>query len=194
MKINFNLNGEDVTVDEDASTPLIVVLRRKVPGLSGNTKFLSVKRGCSCGQCGSCTVQLNGESVPSCILPVVLANGAKILTLEGIKKTPVYQNIISGFKKADIKLCGFCDSGKIFAAKDIIDGKDSPFRTKSVVHNEKTVALGVGSSIIEEDSIPSRQSVLEYINHLPPCCTDRETLATGILCAYEINRSGKNGK
>lgn len=158
MKITFTLNGEQVVFEGSADVSLLSVLRHRLVGSGSKSKYLSAKRGCDCGKCGSCTVQVNGLSVPSCMIPVALVDGKRIMTLEYFSKHRMYQSIVEGFKKADIELCGFCDAGKVFAAKDYIDGR-------------------AGST---------REELLNYIDHLPSCCTDRDSLATGILCAAEI--------
>lgn len=163
MRFDFILNDEKVWVDAQSDVSLLTILRHK--GLEGasRARFLSAKRGCDKGICGSCTVQLNGKSVPSCLIPISLVAGSKVLTLEAFSKTKMYQSILDGFDKVDIHLCGFCNAGKIFAAKDIIDKK-----------------LDV-----------TKEEVLDYIAQLPCCCTDHETLATGILCAIEIYKKNK---
>lgn len=163
MRIDFMLNGERVWVESQPEVSLLTVLRHKGIEGSSRSKFLSTKRGCDKGICGSCTVQLNGKSVPSCLLPIALVSGMRVITLEAFSKTKMYQCILEGFDKVDIHLCGFCNAGKIFAAKDIIE---------------------------KEKDIP-RNEVIEYVGQLPCCCTDRETLATGILCASEIYKKTK---
>lgn len=156
MNIPVILNGEKIFFQADSEEKLSSVLRRN--------GCLSVKTACAKGRCGSCTVLLNEKPVPSCRLPVALAINQKIETLEGFSKSEEYTAIMKGFEKAGIELCGFCNSGKIFAAH----------------------------SVICANVRPNRAAVAEKIRHLAPCCTDLDTLINGILYAFEFNSRKKD--
>jgi len=151
MNIPVVLNGNKVMLLDDADTPLLSVLRKN--------KLYSTKHGCEKGMCGSCTVLLDGKPVPSCKVPVSLAVNRNIQTLESFRKTEEYQDIMKGFSKAGIKLCGFCDTGKIFAARSILLSPEKP----------------------------NRNTIHEEVSHLSPCCTDEDTLINGILYAVEYH-------
>ncbi|AGT43611.1 (2Fe-2S)-binding protein [Treponema pedis] len=113
MRISFNLNGTNVQIEAVANERLVYVLRREF-GL------FSLKSSCLNGQCGSCTVLMNGKPVPSCLVPVFKVEGAEIITLEYFKTTEAYKVISAGFDQAGVEMCGFCDAGKIFFAHSIL--------------------------------------------------------------------------
>lgn len=155
MNILVTINGEKTQIQEPADVSLLSVLRKQ--------KFLQLKRGCEEGNCGACTVLLDNKPVPSCRIPIALAMNKNIVTLEGFSKDDMYADIMKGFSKAGIKLCGYCNAGKIFATKEIISQK----------------------------RMPSREQIADEIKHLSPCCVDYETLINGILFAFEIHNKNR---
>ncbi|MGB8843484.1 MAG: (2Fe-2S)-binding protein [Aliidongia sp.] len=105
--INLTVNGERHELDIEPETPLLWVLRDEI-GLTG-TKY-----GCGIGQCGACTVQIDGRAVRSCSLPVGSV-AAPVLTIEGVSKDgshPVQKAWIA----EDVPQCGYCQTGQIMAA------------------------------------------------------------------------------
>lgn len=119
MKVSFILNGEDVEVVCDADARISDVLREQF-GL------LSVKTGCNAGMCGSCSVLLDGKQVPSCMLPVFKVRGRELVTLEAFSTTDEYNDIVSGFKQADLQLCGFCTAAVIFSCEALLERISQP--------------------------------------------------------------------
>jgi aerobic-type carbon monoxide dehydrogenase small subunit (CoxS/CutS family) len=118
--ISLTINGQSHSVDADPSTPLLWVIREAV-GLTG-TKF-----GCGIAQCGSCTVHLNGKPVRSCVMPVQVAAGQEITTIEGLVGAdgalhPLQQAWID----EQVPQCGYCQSGQIMAAAALLDTNPSP--------------------------------------------------------------------
>ena len=150
MKIPVTLNGEKIVLEAHSEESLMKVLQKN--------HCLSVKTGCSHGFCGACTVLMDNLPVPSCKIPIGIAKGTEIITMEYFSKTPEYDSIMEGFTKAGIKLCGYCNAGKIFAALQII----------------------------RQSKIPSREEITSQVNHLSPCCTDTETLVNGIIYAIKL--------
>lgn len=150
MKIPLTLNGLKTVIEAEADTKLLYVLRER--------GCLSVKCGCCEGTCGSCTALLNGRPVPTCKIPFAIVRDCEIETLEHFTKLDDYQDIVKGFDKAGIHLCGYCNSGKIFAAWDILH---------TMIH-------------------PSRAEIAEQVQHLSPCCTDLDSLVNGIIYAVGI--------
>jgi isoquinoline 1-oxidoreductase alpha subunit len=117
MEVTLNINGEKKTVDLDPDMPLLWAIRDFV-GLTG-TKF-----GCGIGQCGACTVLMDGQPVRSCTLPVSAVSGA-ITTIEGLSENndhPVQQAWI----EAQVPQCGYCQSGQILNAVALLEKNASP--------------------------------------------------------------------
>lgn len=156
MKINLTVNGQQISINENPDEKLLNVLRRQ--------NFLSVKCGCENFTCGSCAVLLDGKCVLSCAIPIGILNGAKIVTLEFFSKQTQYQEIMKGFEKAGVSLCGYCNAAKIFAAYEIIN----------------------------TFSNPSREQVFERVRSLKECCVESDTLINGIIYATQIHFEKEN--
>ena len=154
MNVPVILNGNKTILEAPADETLMSVLRR--------IGCASVKCGCGQGTCGSCTVLLNDNPVATCKIPLGIIQNADIVTLEYFERTKEYSIIMKGFELAGIKLCGLCDSGKIFSAY------------QSVKLNR----------------IPTREEIYEQVRSLAPCCTDLNTLINGIILALEIRDHG----
>lgn len=117
MKINLNINGKKTTIEAEGDMPLLWAIRDFV-GLTG-TKF-----GCGIGQCGACTVLIDGQPVRSCTLPVSAVSG-KITTIEGLSENndhPVQQAWI----EAQVPQCGYCQSGQILNAVALLEQNPKP--------------------------------------------------------------------
>jgi aerobic-type carbon monoxide dehydrogenase small subunit (CoxS/CutS family) len=106
--ISVNVNGKLQSVDVNPTTPLLWVLRENV-GLTG-TKF-----GCGLGQCGACTVNLDGKAVRSCQTPVSSAAGKAIITIEGLSPDSSHP-LQRAWIAEQVPQCGYCQSGQIMAA------------------------------------------------------------------------------
>ena len=119
MAIEFSVNGNNVSVDVDADTPLLEVLRNDVE-LNG-PKF-----GCGLAQCGACAVLLDGVSVRSCVLPVQSVAGKKITTLEGLGDTESPHPLQQAFIDEQALQCGYCASGVITTAAAFLKENPSP--------------------------------------------------------------------
>lgn len=115
----LNINGKPVTVDAEADTPLLWVLRDHV-GLTG-TKY-----GCGVAQCGACTVHLDGAALRSCVMPVSAVTAEqKIVTIEGLGATephPVQQ----AWAELDVAQCGYCQAGMLMAASALLAQNPNP--------------------------------------------------------------------
>ncbi|NLD04902.1 MAG: (2Fe-2S)-binding protein [Synergistaceae bacterium] len=121
MKIKLNINGKVRTADIDASDRLIDVLRDKF-GL------VSVKEGCGVGECGACTILMDGEAVCSCVVPAFQADGHDIVTVEGLEMNGELDLIQQSFIDCDAVQCGFCTPGMIMSAKALLLKNPSPSR------------------------------------------------------------------
>ena len=118
MALDLNLNGTQHTVDADPQTPLLWVIRDYV-GLTG-TKF-----SCGIGQCGACTVHVDGQPVRSCSVAASTAVGKKITTIEGIS-TDGNHPIQVAWKEFDTPQCGYCQSGMIMSALALLQRRPNP--------------------------------------------------------------------
>jgi nicotinate dehydrogenase subunit A len=114
MKLNINKQQHDVTADP--RTPLLYVLR-------GDLKLNAAKFGCGLGQCGACTVLVNGEPVFSCVTPVSLLDGKEITTLEGLGTAAEPAPIQHAFIEAQAAQCGYCIAGMIMRAQGLLQKK-----------------------------------------------------------------------
>jgi aerobic carbon-monoxide dehydrogenase small subunit len=121
MKITFNLNGKETTLDSPPLKSLLDILRKDL-GLTGT------KCGCHKGECNSCLVFYNEMLVNSCLVPAFRLNGTKVVTIEGFTQTKEYQTIEKAFLKMNITGCGFCIPGLILATEALLTDKPHPTR------------------------------------------------------------------
>src|ERR1039457_767346 len=117
-KIILKVNGRNHTLDVDLSTPLLYILRNDL-GLQG-PRF-----GCGLGQCGACTVMINGQAVRSCITPVSSVK-SEITTLEGISTQGRLHPLQQAWIDEQVPQCGFCQNGQIMTAKVLLDKNPKP--------------------------------------------------------------------
>jgi aerobic-type carbon monoxide dehydrogenase small subunit (CoxS/CutS family) len=116
--ITLRVNGSLRTVDVDPSTPLLYVLRNDL-GLSG-PRF-----GCGLGQCGACTVIIDGAAVRSCIVPCSSVK-AEVTTLEGLAQNGSLHPVQQAWIDEQVPQCGFCQNGQIMRAKVLLDRNPNP--------------------------------------------------------------------
>ncbi|MBP8625411.1 MAG: (2Fe-2S)-binding protein [Syntrophorhabdaceae bacterium] len=118
-EITFVLNNEEVTVEVDPKWTLLYLLR-EVLELTGT------KEGCGYGECGACTVIIDGKAVNSCIYPALEAEGKNITTIEGLAKDGQMHPLQKAFIEKGAVQCGFCTPGMIMSAKALLDEKKNP--------------------------------------------------------------------
>ena len=116
--VTFTLNGRPQEVDVPVDTPLLWVLRDTVR-LTG-TKF-----GCGIGQCGACTVHLNGTAIRSCLMPIGAAAGAEVTTIEGISEDGSHP-VQRAWVEEQVPQCGYCQSGQIMSAAALLARTSRP--------------------------------------------------------------------
>ncbi len=112
--IKFILNGDEVEVTIKEDMMLIDLLRKEL-GLTG------VKEGCGIGECGACTVIVDGKTVNSCLFPAMEVEGKEVITIEGLKTLPEFNKILKSFMEAGAVQCGFCTPGMVMSAKYFYD-------------------------------------------------------------------------
>ncbi|MFZ5649004.1 MAG: xanthine dehydrogenase subunit XdhC [Bacillota bacterium] len=107
-KITFKVNGKEVTLEVDVRESLLDVLRKRL-------QLTGVKRGCSVGECGACTVIIDGENIDSCIYLAVWADGKEINTIEGEAKDGKLSRVQQAFVEEGAIQCGFCTPGFVMS-------------------------------------------------------------------------------
>ena len=117
--IKLTVNGKSHTVDTDPTTPLLYVLRDDL-ALNG-PRF-----GCGLGQCGACTVHVNGQAVRSCSVPVTYAVGKPIITLEGLGSVAHPNFLQKAFIEEQAAQCGFCMNGILMNAAVLLQKNPNP--------------------------------------------------------------------
>lgn len=125
--LHFILNGEPVEVEVEPHLTLLQVLRDKL-------EMTGTKEGCGMGECGTCTVLLDGKTVNSCIYPALEVEGKNVTTIEGLMDS---QGNLHPLQKAFIEhgaiQCGFCTPGMILSAKALLD--ENPHPTEEEIRN-----------------------------------------------------------
>jgi xanthine dehydrogenase YagT iron-sulfur-binding subunit len=108
-KLKFTLNGKPVTLEIDARTTMLNLLREQI-GYTGT------KKGCEMGQCGACTIHVNGKRLKSCTQLALNHQNNQITTIEGLAKGDQLHPMQAAFLKNDAFQCGYCTSGQIMSA------------------------------------------------------------------------------
>ena len=117
--IRLTVNGRDHRVDVPPSEPLLTVLRTELD-LTG------AKYGCGEGQCGACTVLIDGQPVRSCVAPVSTAQGKAVTTIEGLAANGALHRVQRAFVELDAMQCGYCTSGMVMAAVGLLSRQPDP--------------------------------------------------------------------
>ena len=123
--LEFTLNGSLVEVLAKPSDTLLDVLREQL-GVTGP------KRGCDSGDCGTCTVLINGKLLRSCLTIALAAAGKEVVTIEGVEKNGELDPLQKAFHEHGASQCGFCTSGMIVTAKALLEKSPNPSRDEIV--------------------------------------------------------------
>ena len=118
----LKINGELKTVTAESDTPLLWVLRDYL-------NLLGTKFGCGIGQCGACTVHVDGVATRSCLLQVSQLQGMEITTIEGLSEQGDHP-IQEAWKEHDVPQCGYCQSGQIMTATAFLNTNNNPSETE----------------------------------------------------------------
>ena len=118
-RYNLRVNGKPQSVNVDADTPLLYVLR-------GDLELKGPKFGCGLGQCGACTVHVDGVATRSCLLPVSTLAGKNITTLEGLTQNGQPGKLQQAFIDEQAAQCGYCINGMIMTSAALLKGTPNP--------------------------------------------------------------------
>jgi aerobic carbon-monoxide dehydrogenase small subunit len=121
MKIQFQVNGTTQAIDAPPMRRLLDVLREEL-------RLTGTKEGCGEGECGACSVIIDGEVVNSCLVPVCQAQGAQILTVEGLAPDGRLAPLQQAFWECGGAQCGICTPGMLIAARALLDVQTHPSR------------------------------------------------------------------
>ena len=116
--LSLKINGETRTVNASPDTPLLWVLRDELD-------MVGTKYGCGIGQCGSCTVHLDGNAVRSCQLAISSLEGKEITTIEGLSEAGDHP-VQLAWKEVDVPQCGYCQAGQIMTASAFLEQNPNP--------------------------------------------------------------------
>lgn len=158
MALTLLVNGTEHRVDVQPETPLLYVLRDDL-GLTG-TKY-----GCGEGQCGACTVLLQGSPVRSCRMQVSSAAGKKITTIEGLARQDELHPVQQAFLEVEAFQCGYCTPGMVLSA----------------------------AVLLERNSAPTDQQIIDHMDGNICRCGVYERILEAVHRAAELHRSRKNG-
>ena len=117
--MTLKVNGREHQVDADPDTPLLYVLREDI-------KLNGAKFGCGLGQCGACTVIVDGKAVLSCVTPMILLEGKQVTTLEGLGTTSEPAPIQRAFMEEQAAQCGYCIAGIMMRAQALLQRNSRP--------------------------------------------------------------------
>ena len=118
MKATLQVNGEPRAIEADGDTPLLWVLR-------DHLRMTGTKFGCGIGQCGACTVHMNGVATRSCVVPLASAISASITTIEGLSQHGTHP-LQRAWLEDNVPQCGYCQAGMLMAAAALLHRHDSP--------------------------------------------------------------------
>ncbi len=123
MAVSLSVNGKNVSVDADPSTPLLWALR-------DNLNMTGTKFGCGMALCGACTVHIDGQAVRACVTPISTVAGKKITTIEAQVGDKVGKAVTEAWVKHDVAQCGYCQSGQVMSAAALLAKNKSPSDTQ----------------------------------------------------------------
>jgi len=117
--VTLNINGRDMQIDADPSTPILWALR-------DNLNMTGTKFGCGAALCGACTVHLNGQPIRSCSTPNSAAGGEKITTIEAMESDHIGKAVQDAWVRHDVPQCGYCQSGQVMSASALLKANRNP--------------------------------------------------------------------
>ena len=127
----FTINGKSASVEAEPDTPLLWVVREHL-------KLTGTKFGCGSGLCGSCTVHVNGKAMRSCQIAVSQVTGKQVTTIEGLSPTGTHA-LQKAWVAEQVPQCGYCQSGQIMQAADLLARNKKPTREQIVEHMDGNI-------------------------------------------------------
>ncbi len=148
MKVEFVVNGKDVSMDLDPKLRLIDILRDKL-------YLTGTKEGCGEGECGTCTVIMDGKAICSCLVLASQIQGKEIITIEGLEKDGELDPLQEAFVKHGAIQCGFCTPGMIMSAKALFMNNPNPTdeEIKTAIEGNLCRCTGYGKVITAVKSV-----------------------------------------
>ncbi len=131
MSISFTINGKPAKVEAAPDTPLLWVVREHL-------KLTGTKFGCGAGLCGACTVHIDGKAIRSCLIAVSKAAGKQVTTIEGLSPNGSHP-LQKAWVEEQVPQCGYCQSGQIMQAAELLAGNKSPTREQIVAHMDGNI-------------------------------------------------------
>ena len=129
MSTRVNVNGKAHALASDPATPLLYVLRNEL-------RLNGAKYGCGMGQCGACTVMVDGKPVFSCVTPLAALKGRAVRTVEGLGSADRPGRLQAAFIKHQAAQCGYCIAGMIMRAQSLLEQTPHPTDEQILVHLE----------------------------------------------------------
>lgn len=140
--IELNVNGKAVSTDADPDTPLLWVIREHL-------KLTGTKFGCGVGQCGACTVHIDGRATFSCLTQLSAVEGKDVTTIEGLAEDSSHP-LQKAWIEEQVPQCGYCQSGQLMKAATLLTKNSSPTREEIVRHMDSNLCrCGTYSRIIK---------------------------------------------
>jgi carbon-monoxide dehydrogenase small subunit len=121
MKINFVLNGQEFAWEAPPDQRVVDLLRREL-------HLTGTKEGCGAGECGACTIMVNGQSRLSCLMLAAQLDGAKVTTIEGLTANGIIHPVQQAFIDYGAVQCGFCSPGMVLSAVELLQRQPQPCR------------------------------------------------------------------
>jgi aerobic-type carbon monoxide dehydrogenase small subunit (CoxS/CutS family) len=152
MNIRIELNGEKVDIDASPQTSLVDMLR-------DHLNINSVKKGCESGECGACTVLLDGIPVTSCIILAPQAEGHRITTLEGLEHNPLMIDLREAFIENGAIQCGFCTPGMLISSYALLRDNPNPTAEEVKIGIEGNICRCTGYTKIIEAILDAAERI-----------------------------------